>query len=73
MTDGERAVRVFRQGAVFSQGDRVGLLVDMDARTLTFLRNGTPIHASLVFHNLPDQVYVAATPDDEDSSVRFVA
>lgn len=73
VTDGERAVRVFRQGAVFSQGDRVGLLVDMDARTLTFLRNGTPIHASLVFHNLPDQVYVAATPADEGSSVRFVA
>ena len=56
---------------VFLVGDRLGLQVDMDARTLTMLRNGTPI-PSLVFDNLPEQVHVAATLDDEDSKVRLV-
>ena len=57
---------------VFLAGDRVGLLVDMDARTLTILRNGEPI-PSLVFTDLPAQVYLAATLVNGDASVRFVA
>ena len=57
---------------VFDYGDRIGLLLDMDARTLTMLRNGTPI-PSLVFDNLPDEpLYVAATPFWKAMSVRFV-
>ena len=52
-------------------GNRVGLLVDMDARTMTVLVNGTAI-PSLVFDNLPAQMYVAVTLDDNGSSVRLV-
>ena len=54
------------------RNDRVGLLVDMDARTLTILRNGEPIHASLVFDGLPELVYVAAAPFTDGTQVRFV-
>ena len=57
---------------IFLPGDRVGLLVDMDARTLTMLRNGEPIHESLVFDGLPNPIYVAATPYSDGSQVRFV-
>lgn len=58
---------------IFLPGDRVGFLVDMDARTLTMLRNGEPIHESLVFDGLPNPIYVAATPFcDHGSQVRFV-
>lgn len=58
---------------IFLPGDRVGLLVDMDARTLTMLRNGEPIHESLVFDGLPNPIYVAATLAYSDGSqVRFV-
>ena len=56
---------------VFLAGDKIGMELDMDARTLTMLRNGTPI-PSLVFDTLPEQVHVAATVDDEDSEVRLV-
>ena len=45
---------------VFESGDRVGLDVDMDARTMTMLRNGEPV-PSLVFEGLPDEVFVAGT------------
>jgi hypothetical protein len=59
---------------IFFAGDRVGLLVDRDARTLTMLRNGEPI-PSLVFDNLPaGSLFVAATPFHRslNSSVRIV-
>ena len=55
---------------VFASGDRIGLLVDMDAHTLTMLRNGTPI-PSLVFDNLPhEDLYVAITLFHKGNSVR---
>ena len=56
---------------IFLNGDTVGLLVNMDARTLTIHRNGTPI-PSLVFEGLPERVRIAATLDDTDSEVRIV-
>ena len=57
---------------VFVAGDRIGLLVDMDAHTLTMLRNGTPI-PSLVFDNLPhEDLYVAVTVFRTGNSVRIL-
>ena len=57
---------------VFVAGDRIGLLVDMDAHTLTMLRNGTPI-PSLVFDNLPhEDLYVAVTVFHRRRSVRIL-
>ena len=58
-------------GRVFAIGDTIGLLVDMDSRTLTLHRNGTPI-PSLEFTSLPEQVYVVATPVWHGASVEFV-
>ena len=59
---------------IFVNGDRVGLLVDMDTRTMTMSRNGTPIPA-LVFEGLPDKVHIAATVGanhDHTCTVRLV-
>ena len=56
---------------VIASGDRVGMLVDMDARTLTMLRNGTPI-PSLVIDGLPEQVYVATTLGTDKYTARIV-
>ena len=55
------------RGRVFRNGDRVGLLVDMDARRLTMFLNGRPI-PGLVFGGLPDRVYVCATPFNDDAT-----
>ena len=60
-----------RGGSVFRAGDRVGLLVDMDARRMTIQVNGEPI-PSVVFDNLPEQVFVVATPFNENASVRLI-
>lgn len=46
---------------VFACGDRVGLVVDMNARTLVIYRDGKPI-PGLTFTGLPEEVYVCATP-----------
>ena len=57
---------------VFVQGDTIGLNVDMDARSFTMLRNGTPI-PSLVFENLPAKaLYVAATPFHSRTKVQML-
>ena len=56
---------------LFVSGDRIGLLVDMDARTLTILRNGVPI-PSLVIDGLPRDLYVAVTPCWRGSTARLV-
>lgn len=60
-----------QQRGLFVRGDRLGLLVDMDERTLTFHRNGDPI-PSLVLGGLPEEVYVVATPYNTGSRVRIV-
>ena len=69
------AARMAPGERVFVSGDRVGLLVDMDFRTLTILRNGEPI-PSLVFDNLPSgELYVGVGPfsyDREVTTVRLV-
>ena len=57
-------------GGVFRSGDLVGLLVDMDARTLAIYRNGAPI-PGLAFTGLPAEVYVGATPYNHDVRVRI--
>ena len=57
-------------GRVFLSGDRVGLLVDMGARTLAIYRDGAPI-PGLTFTGLPAEVYVGATPDDRGARVRI--
>mmetsp|Transcript_36178 Transcript_36178/g.116490 ORF Transcript_36178/g.116490 Transcript_36178/m.116490 type:complete len:232 (+) Transcript_36178:218-913(+) len=56
---------------IFGRNDRLGLLVDMDERTLTFHRNGDPI-PSLVLGGLPEEVYVVATPYNTGSRVQIV-
>ena len=56
---------------VFLSGDRVGLIVDMDAHTLQVARNGTPI-PSLFFTGLPRELHVAACPFNKGSSVRIL-
>ena len=60
-----------QERGLFVRGDRLGLLVDMDERTLTFHRNGDPI-PSLVLGGLPEEVYVVATPYNTGSRVRIV-
>ena len=60
-----------RDGRVFLSGDRVGLLVDMDARRMTMQVNGERI-PSLVFDNLPEQVFVVACPFNTNLSVRLI-
>ena len=62
---------IHANGVTFNSGDRIGLLVDMDARTMTMLRNGTPI-PSLVFHNLPEEVFVATTLWYKGSRMRLL-
>ena len=57
-------------GRVFRSGDRVGLLVDMGARTLAMYRDGAPI-PGLTFTGLPAEVYVGATPFNTNVSVRI--
>ena len=57
---------------IFSNGDRVGLVVDMDDRTMEVLRNGEPI-PGLVFTDLPETgVFVVASPFNNGATVRFV-
>ena len=58
---------------VFIAGDRIGLQMDMDAHTLTILRNGTPI-PTLFFDNLPSgkEMYIAATLFWQGNSAQFV-
>ena len=56
---------------IFLNGDTIGLLVNMDAHTLTIHRNGSPI-PSLAFEGLPERVRIAATLDDLDSKVRIL-
>ena len=58
-------------GRVFRDGTRVGLFVDMADRTLTIYRDGTPI-PGLTFKGLPAEVYVGATLDDREASVRII-
>ena len=60
-----------REGMVFLSGDCVGLLVDMDARRMTLQVNGERI-PSLVFDNLPEQVFVVACPFNTNLSVRLI-
>ena len=52
-------------------GDKIGLLVDMDKRTMEIHRNGVPV-PGLVFANLPDEVYVVACPLYKACTVRLV-
>ena len=70
----ERAVdeSLAADGDVFLLGDRVGVHVDMDARTLVMHRNGVPI-PGLAFGGLPAEVYLCATPACKGSSVRIAA
>ena len=56
---------------IFLAGDRVGLLVDMDARTLTMFLNGRLI-PGLVLGGLPDLVYICATPFNDDASATIL-
>jgi hypothetical protein len=66
------AARMAPGERVFVSGDRVGLLVDMDFRTLTILRNGEPI-PSLVFDNLPSgELYVGVVPFSYEGGVTTV-
>lgn len=56
---------------VFRNNDVVGLLVDMDARTLTMFVNGRLI-PGLVLGGLPDLVYICATPFNDDASATIL-
>jgi len=54
----------------FSSGDRVGVLVDMDTRQLSFFVNGNA--KGVAFSDLPDTLYPAATLFNDGSTVQFV-
>ena len=47
------------RGAAFGDGDRVGLLVDMDLRICHIFKNDQ--HQGIAFRNLPDKVYPLVT------------
>ena len=49
---------------IFTNGDRVSLVVNMDSRTLTFRRNDVPI-PELSLGGLPDKCYIVATCDTD--------
>ena len=57
---------------VYGSGDCVGMLVDMDAHTLTIHRNGVPI-PGLLISGLPDEVYVAAMPNFPGTTVSIAS
>jgi len=49
------------RGLVFTEGDRLLIQVDMDARTLQFLRNGKQIPGIPTAHDLPEHLHVFVT------------
>ena len=57
-----------RNGRLFCNDDRVGMLVDMEQRSVQFYVNGTPI-PELHFKGLPPEVFVVARPYNSDASV----
>ena len=60
-----RRIKGVGQKRMFVNGDRVGLLVDMDARTMRVFINDTLV-PDLVFDGLPSPLSVAATPYNDD-------
>ena len=55
---------------IWSHGDRLRLVVDMDCRTLTIHRDGVAV-PGLHFDGLPDEVRIAATLKAKGSTVRI--
>ena len=60
-----RRIKGVGQKRMFVNGDRVGLLVDMEAHTMRVFINDTLV-PDLVFDGLPSPLSVAATPYNDD-------
>ena len=60
-----RRIKGVGQKRMFVNGDRVGLLVDMEAHTMRVFINDTLV-PDLVFDSLPSPLSVAATPYNDD-------
>mmetsp|Transcript_14522 Transcript_14522/g.35396 ORF Transcript_14522/g.35396 Transcript_14522/m.35396 type:complete len:308 (-) Transcript_14522:263-1186(-) len=48
-----------KYGPIYTTGDTIRVMVDMDSRTLSFQKNGQDL--GLAFHNIPAKVYPAFT------------
>ena len=58
-------------GRIFRSGDRVGLLIDMNAHTMSIYCNGKRL--PVTFSGIPASVFVAATPYNGGATARIAA